>query len=56
MATQTKVQSVSTPAWAGHPSQPIVSASMVINVRSDRSKESLMKRIEEIKRFAESVG
>lgn len=55
MATQTKVQSVSRPQWAGHQSAPVVSATMLINVRSDRSEASLLARIEEIKRFAEAV-
>jgi hypothetical protein len=55
MATQSKVQSETRPQWAGHPSAPVVSASLVINVRSDRSEESLRRRIEEIKQFVEAV-
>lgn len=53
MATQATVQSETRPQWAGHQSAPVVTASIVINVRSDRSEASLKARMERIKFFVE---
>ena len=54
MATKATVQSETRPQWTGHLRSPSVTASMVINVVSNRNEESLKARMERIKFFVEN--